>query len=170
MLSKCFLLSGILGSWQRSKGTQQLSCASTRSVAEPAVISYLWTVTPPSPLSILVHTPGLVGSLQPRLVASPYQNFMALGWNNQESYLMPMEEPHRLLVYPRVDKELTFEWLVIQVGEGLSESWETKIPRESTNTGHFLLYVDSVFGVFMCNLICVPRCLVNDDWMQRQNK
>lgn len=35
---------------------------------------------------------------------------------------MPMEEPHRLLVYPRVDKELTFEWLVIQVGEGLSES------------------------------------------------
>lgn len=31
---------------------------------------------------------------------------------------MPTEEPHKLLVYPWVDKELTFEW---QVGEGLSE-------------------------------------------------
>lgn len=42
-------------------------------------------------------------------------------------------------------------------------------PREPTNTDHFLLYMDSVFGVFMCNLFCVPHCLINvDDWTQRQ--
>lgn len=34
---------------------------------------------------------------------------------------MLTEEPDKLLVYPWVDKELTFEWHVIQVGEGLSE-------------------------------------------------
>lgn len=45
---------------------------------------------------------------------------------------MPMEEPHKFLVYPWTHKELTFEWLVIQVGEGLSENceeWGTHIHR-----------------------------------------
>lgn len=33
---------------------------------------------------------------------------------------MVMEEPHKLLCIS-MDKELTFEWLVMQVGEELSE-------------------------------------------------
>lgn len=85
---------------------------------------------------------------------------------------MPMEEPHKLLVYPWVDKELTFEWLVIQVGEGLSERAEKRRAQGNPQIPIISCCIWAVYLVFSCVIsFCVPHCLVNvDDWMQRQNK
>lgn len=55
--SKCFLLSGVRGSWKRSKGT---GMSLYRSVAEPVVVHRSLNCNLPSPLSVSVYTPGLV--------------------------------------------------------------------------------------------------------------